>query len=127
MISPKDTDTMDVGPPKSPIARGITYGMCIKKNSGVKRTASVSYGENLKYNKNIRINTINAKSAHSDDSEKRCPVINIAEINTIKLGERMEQRRDAIRTITKFLRLSMYPNLPFIVEIVISARRNFHA
>ena len=34
----------------------------------------------------------------------------------------MEQRRDAIRTITKFLRLSMYPNLPFIVEIVISAR-----
>ena len=99
----------------------------VKKNSGVKRTASVSLGENLKYNRNIRTNTINAKSAHSVDNSKRCPVINNAAINTIKLGVRIEHKSDAIRTITKFLRLSMYPNLPFIMRIVIRAKRNFHA
>jgi hypothetical protein len=127
MISPNDTDTIDVGPPKSPIAKGITYGICIKKNSGVKRTASVSLGENLKYNRNISTNTISAKSAHSEDSSKRCPVINNAAINTMQLGVRIEHSSDAIRTITKFLRLSIYPNLLFIMQIVISAKRNFHA
>ena len=125
ITSPKETETTDAGVPKSPMASGITYGICMKKNIGVRRTAKVSFGENLKYKRNIRINITSAMSAHSIAREYRCPRINAAEINTIKLAGRIAHKSEAIMTMAIFVSASIYPSLLLITMIDTSARRNF--
>ena len=57
-MTPNDTDTMDAGPPKSPSAIGIAYGIFNIKKIGVKSITSVSLDANRKNNKNIITNKI---------------------------------------------------------------------
>jgi hypothetical protein len=108
------------------MASGITYGICKKKKIGVKRTASVSFGENLKYKRNISRKIIATIMALSTPREYKCPRMKRAAINTIKLAGRIEHKSEAIRTIAILFSGCIYPNLLFIIAIVISAKRNFH-
>jgi hypothetical protein len=76
----------------------------MKKKSGVKRTAKVSLGENLKYRRNIKRNTIATIRALSTAAEYRCPRMKAAATNTIKLAGKIAHKSEAIKTIAILLR-----------------------
>jgi hypothetical protein len=123
--TPHVTEMIETGVPIRPIAIGITYGTWKKKHSGVSITANVSFGENLKYKRNIIRNRMTTANIHGRDNSYRCPIINSALINTMKFFGIIEHNKAAINTIGKDVSDDWYPILELLASNATNDNTNF--
>ena len=119
-------DIADTGVPINPIANGITYGILSRKQIGISRTTSVSFGENRRYTKNMSRNPAPSTMVHSRLNAYRCSIIKIDAMSRMKFMGMKEHIKATIKTTVILSMLSMYPILELIRSNDISANKNFN-
>ena len=124
MIVPHATEIELAGVPIRPNDMGITYGILSTKHKGVRSTATISFGENLKNRRNMIIYTTARTAANSMEIAYACARVSMAASTTVTLIGMKEQKSPSIRAKGNFAILVMKPNLELIVQNTIIANIN---